>query len=81
MTSLRERMAQHGFESNDERDVRTGEPLRQSIYGWIEGVDRELLYSAETEPAIEAVVQEIRDYVGVDEVELVAHTAVPVHRS
>ncbi len=63
------------------RDARTTEGLRQSIFGWTEGVDRDLLYSAEAQPAIEAVVQAIRDYVGMDEVELVAGVPSPIHRS
>ncbi len=53
--------------------VRTADALRLSIYGWTEGVDRQLLYSAQTQPAIDAVVQAILQYIGVDEVELVDH--------
>jgi hypothetical protein len=55
------------------RDIRTADALRHSIYGWTEGVDRDLLYSAQAQPAVETAVQAIRDYVGMDEVELVAH--------
>ena len=50
--------------------VRTGEELALSIYGWTEGIDRELLFSPQVSSLIEKVMPIVQDYVGIDEVEL-----------
>jgi hypothetical protein len=53
--------------------VRTAEFLRHSIYGWTEGVDRELLYSPEIEPVLQGVLRAVERYIGMDEVEIGPH--------
>jgi len=50
--------------------VRTAEALRHSIYGWTEGVSRDLLYSGELQGLLEAVIRSILEYIGLEEVEL-----------
>ena len=52
------------------RFVRTEEQLRQTLYGWIERIDRVALYATATIPALRAVVDTINAYVGLEEVEL-----------
>jgi hypothetical protein len=55
------------------RHVRTADGLRHSIYGWTEGVDRELLYSPDVEAPVQAVVRALEHYVGIEEVEIGPH--------
>lgn len=51
-------------------NIRTAEQLRHSLFGWTEGVDRDLLYGEEMAPLVRQAVSEIESYLGVDEVEL-----------
>lgn len=50
--------------------IRTSDGLRHSLYGWTEGVVRELLYARELEPLIHKAMTAIEQYLGVDEVEI-----------
>lgn len=50
--------------------VRTAPQLAHSIYGWTEGIDRDLLFSDPVLKLIEDLMPTLRDYVGIDEVEL-----------
>lgn len=51
-------------------NVRTPEGLRHSIFGWIEGVDRHLLFSVLLDERVMAAMGAILAYLGRDEVEL-----------
>jgi len=51
-------------------NVRTANCLRHSLYGWVEGVDRGALFAKEFEPVLDQVMSALRDYVGVQEVEV-----------
>ncbi|GIX22252.1 MAG: hypothetical protein KatS3mg121_1035 [Gammaproteobacteria bacterium] len=53
-----------------ERNVRSIDDLKQSIYGWTESVDRERLNGDAPREALAAVMRCIEDYLGVEEVEL-----------
>lgn len=55
-----------------DRRVRGREELRHSVYGWMEGVDRTTLFSEEMSPLLDATVEAIHHYMGLDEVELTA---------
>ena len=55
-----------------ENHVRTADQLRHAIYAWTENVDRKLLFSNELNVQINAVIEAIPHFVGVDEVELQA---------
>ena len=52
------------------RNVGTAEQLRHSLFGWTEGVDRNLLWSPELEPSVHRALHAIEGYLGVQEVEL-----------
>ncbi len=54
------------------RRARSREELRHSIYGWMEGVDRTTLFSEETAPLLDATLDAVHRYLGLDEVELTA---------
>jgi hypothetical protein len=49
--------------------VRSEEQLRQSIFGWTEGVDRRRLISPEVSPMLRAVLDELARFLGADHVE------------
>lgn len=51
-------------------NIRTEQHLRYSIFGWTEGVERELLFAKELEPLVQAAMQAIERYLGFDEIEL-----------
>jgi hypothetical protein len=55
---------------NVETLIRDTEALRHSIFGWTEGIDRDLLFSKELEPLLDAAMRTIEDYIGVDVVEI-----------
>jgi len=48
--------------------VRTEDQLRHTIFGWMERVDRNLLYATASIPAVRAVVATLNDYLGLEEV-------------
>lgn len=50
--------------------MHTVDALRHSLYGWSEGVERELLYSAEIGDVLDAALQAIQAYIGIYEVEI-----------
>ncbi|MBL8297739.1 MAG: hypothetical protein JNN30_05250 [Rhodanobacteraceae bacterium] len=50
--------------------VRTEEQLRQSLFGWIEGLDHGTLHAAPLQPSIAAATQAINRYLGVEEIEI-----------
>ena len=50
--------------------VRTTEQLRHTLFGWMERIDRDLLYAVPIIPLLEAVIAALHAYVGVDEIEL-----------
>lgn len=50
-----------------ERNVRTAEDLKTSIYGWTELIDRRRLNDPETHAAFQAVMPEIEAFIGIDE--------------
>lgn len=51
-------------------NARTVEQLRHSIFGWMERIDREQLFSPMLTPAVDACVHAINQYIGIDEIEL-----------
>jgi len=51
-------------------NIKLEEHLLASLYGWMEGVDRDILYSKQLQPYTEKVILEIHNYLGWDEVEL-----------
>lgn len=51
--------------------VRTGSDLAQSIFGWTEGVDRELLMSPPVQGRIDEIMPAVEAFLGVDHVTLV----------
>ena len=52
------------------RHVRADDQLRHSVFGWMERVDRDALYSTELAPAVRAVVDEANRFVGLEEIVL-----------
>ena len=48
--------------------VHTEQQLIHSLYGWMEGIDRNLLYSAQMRPLLSQVITQIQQYHGIDEV-------------
>jgi hypothetical protein len=50
--------------------VRSEDQLRQSIFGWTEGVQRERLHAPEVQPLVRAAFAEILRWVGADEIHL-----------
>ncbi len=49
-------------------NIHTEQHLLHSLYGWMEGINRELLYSPEMFPLLSQVVEKIQQYHGMDEV-------------
>ena len=49
-------------------NVHTEQQLIHSLYGWIEGINRELLYSSQMQPLLTQVIEKIQQYHGMDEV-------------
>ena len=50
--------------------IRTSEHLRQSLFGWMEGLDRALLQTTALQQPLETAVQAINRYLGIEEIEL-----------
>lgn len=50
--------------------VHTDEQLRQSLFGWMEHLDRAALHAAPTQPLVTAATQAINRYLGVEEIEI-----------
>lgn len=50
--------------------ARSEDQLRQSLFGWTEGVDRARLYSPELTPLLQAAIDQLARLLGGDEVEL-----------
>jgi hypothetical protein len=50
--------------------VRSEDQLRQSIYGWTEGIERDMLYAPEVQPLVRAAFAEILRWAGADEIHL-----------
>jgi hypothetical protein len=50
--------------------VRSEDQLRQSIFGWTEGMDRERLFSAEAIAPLREVMRTLEAYLGVDHIEM-----------
>ena len=48
--------------------IHTEEQLIHSLYGWMEGINRELLYSKQMLPLLIQVIEKIQQYHGMDEV-------------
>lgn len=53
-----------------QRIVRSEAQLRQSIFGWMEGADRDALAAAELRPALRQCISELGRLLGVEELEL-----------
>ena len=51
-------------------NVRTATELIHSIFGWTEGITHDALRAEQLKDAIDAVMQRIEEFIGVDEVEL-----------
>jgi len=51
-----------------QHNIKTEEHLLLSIFGWTEGIDRELLYSEKIKPLVSKVIIELHKYWGIDEV-------------
>ncbi|MCW8929932.1 MAG: hypothetical protein OQL19_06825 [Gammaproteobacteria bacterium] len=49
-------------------NVNTEQQLTHSLYGWMEGINRELLYSSEMKTLLSQVIDKIQQYHGMDEV-------------
>lgn len=49
-------------------NIHTEQQLLHSLYGWMEGVSRELLYSNDMQPLLSQVIDKIQQYHGMDEV-------------
>jgi hypothetical protein len=49
-------------------NVHTELQLIHSLYGWMEGINRELLYSPQMQPLLTQVIDKIQQYHGMDEV-------------
>lgn len=52
------------------RFVRTAEQLRHTLFGWMERIDRGLLYAPQLTPVLDATVHALNHYIGVDEIEM-----------
>lgn len=50
--------------------VRSEDQLRQSLFGWVEGVERERLYSPELTPRLHGALDALTLYLGYDQIEL-----------
>jgi hypothetical protein len=48
--------------------VHTEQQLIHSLYGWMEGINRELLHSQQMQPLLSQVIDKIQQYHGMDEV-------------
>ena len=48
--------------------IHTEQQLIHSLYGWMEGIDRELIYSKAMRPTLTQVIEQIQAYHGIDEV-------------
>lgn len=57
--------------------VRTDEQLRHTLFGWMEGIDRALLFSKSLAPAVGDVVSALNQYLGLEEVVLAASDLPP----
>lgn len=57
--------------------IRSIEQLRTSLYGWIENMERERLYAAPIKPALEQVLAELDQFVGVEEIEFPGLSTAP----
>lgn len=53
-----------------EHNVRTPDELTHSLYGWTEGIDYKQLIAAPVQQQIEALMPDIREFVGVEHVEI-----------
>ncbi len=49
-------------------NIHTEQQLLHSLYGWMEGINRELLYSLQMSPLVSQVIEKIQQYHGMDEV-------------
>lgn len=58
----------HDLQSN----IHTAEQLRVSLYGWTQGIDREMLLSPGAQKVIAELMPVIEQFVGVDQVEITA---------
>jgi hypothetical protein len=47
--------------------VHTEPQLIHSLYGWMEGINRELLYSRQMQPLLQNIIEQIQKYQGMDE--------------
>lgn len=54
--------------------VRSVEQLRTSLFGWIENLERGRLHAAPLKPALERVIAEVDSLVGVEQIEVSAHS-------
>jgi hypothetical protein len=50
--------------------VRSLNQLRNSLYAWVEGIDRQTLFTTQLQPLLEQVVEALPGFVGIDNVEL-----------
>lgn len=49
-------------------NIHTEQQLCHSLYGWMEGINREILFSRQLQPLLEDVIRQIHKYHGMDEV-------------
>lgn len=49
-------------------NIHTDQQLIHSLYGWMEGINRELLFSRQMQPLLSQVITQIQQYHGMDEV-------------
>ena len=55
-----------------QRNIHTAEQLCVSLYGWTEGIDREMLLSPAAQKVIGELMPVVENFVGVDQVEITA---------
>ena len=53
-------------------NIRHSDDLKHSIYGWTEGINREMLYHEELSPIFNQAITTIENYLGIDEIEISA---------
>ena len=53
-----------------QQNVRTAQELCYSVYGWTEGIDRELLYAPQTLELVNNIMPTLEEFVGIDHMEI-----------
>ncbi len=59
-----------------QHNIHSTEQLCVSLYGWTEGIDREMLHAPAAQKLIDEIMPVVENFVGVDQVEITAPDAV-----